>query len=231
MRSRLMRRRPGAALGVRRFIAPCVQGGRVRARLSGLLLTWSPTPRRFEGWGLFEALDLRQAVVVQRAETSAVLGWQARCRPVRLLLVRALASRSWLAVPACREAFTGALGEPRAMPVHLVEEGRAFDAVLAVYDGAACWYAGPDSGADPVVASALRAAASAGVDVGDLSGQELRDEHRVAYAAAARGCQAVEGSRGARWGVRARDLSVISAGICMAGAQDDVDLCSLVGVH
>ncbi len=228
MRTRSMRRRPGADLGIRRFIAPCVQGGRVRARLSGLLLTWSPTPRRFEGWGLFEALDLRQAVVVQRAEAGAVLRWQARCRPVRVLLVRPLGSRSWLAVPACRRGFSDAVGEPRAIPVHLVEGGRAFEAVMAVYDGGAFWYAGADSGGDPGVASALRAAASADVELGDLGVQGLREEHRVAYAAAARGGPAVEGSR---WALGARDLSVISAGLCMAEAQEHVDLCSLVGVY
>jgi len=39
------------------FLAPCVRGGQVRTRISGLVLSFQPEPNTFEGWGIFLPQD------------------------------------------------------------------------------------------------------------------------------------------------------------------------------
>src|SRR5689334_16882854 len=39
------------------FIAPCVRGGRVRTRVAGLVCTFRPEPRDFDGWAIFQPVS------------------------------------------------------------------------------------------------------------------------------------------------------------------------------
>ncbi len=160
----------------RRFVAPCVRGGRIRARVDDVMLTWCPTPRRYEGWGLFEALDLRQAVVLAHAGPDEVTRWLEGCEQARVVLARRLEGRRWLAVPA------GATGPP--VVVNLVSDADAFDAVRARFDGAAWWYEGYDRGVDPRRAFALRAALAEGASPGEGLGADCAAAWRLASAPA-----------------------------------------------
>jgi hypothetical protein len=36
------------------FLAPCTRYGRVRTRVGGMICTFKPKPRNFEGWGIFQ---------------------------------------------------------------------------------------------------------------------------------------------------------------------------------
>jgi hypothetical protein len=46
------------------FIAPCVRGGKVRTRIGGMIYTFKPQPRNFEGWAIFQPVDEKIAAVV-----------------------------------------------------------------------------------------------------------------------------------------------------------------------
>src|SRR4051812_34697283 len=49
-----------------RFLSPCV-GGTLHVRGRGLLYTFTPEPKDFEGWGIFEPLDAETAILVEEA--------------------------------------------------------------------------------------------------------------------------------------------------------------------
>lgn len=46
------------------FLEPCVGGGRVRTRIDGMIYTFKPQPRNFEGWGIFKPVNEKIAGVV-----------------------------------------------------------------------------------------------------------------------------------------------------------------------
>ena len=57
------------------FLAPCVQGGRVQVRLDGLVQTFRPKPRDFEGWGVFLAQGT-EAVLQEEAGLPLIAEYQ-----------------------------------------------------------------------------------------------------------------------------------------------------------
>ncbi len=165
----------------KRFVAPCVQGGQVRSSLDGLVMTWAPTPRRFEGWGLFEPLDRHQAVVVEPARPAHIARWLERCRRIRFVLARQVSARTWLGFPADTEVYRSRLGEPVCVLIRLVAGARAFEVVVARWDGAAFWFEQCDRGADPRVADALRAQLAAEAEPEGLRISGMTPEARAAY--------------------------------------------------
>lgn len=50
------------------FLAPCVKGGRVRTRVAGMVCTFTPKPRQFEGWGIFQPTDEQTVILVEGAD-------------------------------------------------------------------------------------------------------------------------------------------------------------------
>ncbi len=163
------------------FVAPCVAGGKVRARLEGLVHDFEPRPRDFEGWGLFRAIDSKIAEAVETAEPRHVDAYLRLLAPFRLVLAARLSGASWLAYPAGEADARQRLGEARPFPVHLVADGEAFEQVKARHDGAAFWFEAPDRGVDPRVAERLRQALAAMTSPGDLEIPHLTREARVVY--------------------------------------------------
>ena len=84
----------------RQFLAPCVRGGRVRVRLSGLVHTLVPTPADFEGWGVFVSRDLERAELVEEAGLPEVSRYLGLLKPLRLRMATKLERAAWLAWPA-----------------------------------------------------------------------------------------------------------------------------------
>ncbi len=54
-----------AQLRSTQFLAPCVKGGRVRTRVARMVYTFTPKPRQFEGWGIFQPTDEQTATLMK----------------------------------------------------------------------------------------------------------------------------------------------------------------------
>ncbi|WP_430794711.1 hypothetical protein [Trichormus azollae] len=61
-----------AQLSATQFLAPCVKGGRVRTRVAGMVYTFTPKPSKFEGWGIFDAVDEKTAKLVEEVDVPQV---------------------------------------------------------------------------------------------------------------------------------------------------------------
>ncbi len=75
-----------AQLSTTQFLAPCVKGGRVRTRVAGMIYTFSPKPRKFEGWGIFQAVDEKTATVVEEADLPQIAEYLQHFPQIRLRL-------------------------------------------------------------------------------------------------------------------------------------------------
>ena len=146
-----------------RVIAPVAPGGRVRARVAGLVQSLAPEPAGFEGIGLFRLAGER-AVLVERASEAERARYLSAFAQLSLILVRRLEGQSWAALPADAGDFAQRVGPPVVQRVHLVARGEALDVVKAAWDGASLWWAGPDPRFDPREAEALRRALGRGAD-------------------------------------------------------------------
>jgi hypothetical protein len=261
------------------FLAPCVGGGQVRVSLDGLVQTFRPRPRNFEGWGIFKPLDDATAEVVAEATLPQVARYLKLLKSLRVRLAERLRGGTWLAYPANVEAARGKFGAGGELRVHLVAEGARFEGVIAYTDGCNYFYGEPDRRADPALAARLRKLLRQGqvIEPRDINWKGITPETRAVYALAAefapefghvrerrkaerakqleekrlRDALALNGGElvgyeddeenwrvvwQTRHGeehistVAKRDLTVVSAGICLSGYDRDFDLQSLVGV-
>lgn len=179
----------------RRILAPCLPGGMIRVKVSGLVLTLRVSPGDFEGWGIFRAADDRVAELQEEPDLPSILRYLERLRPLRAWLCCPLRRRTWLAYPAS-ESDARQRGWPaRPFAVHLVSEASAFDRVVARHDGRSWWFGEPDRRSDPRAADQLREAQAEGVAPDELRVAGLTPELRTAYALATRKDEDLEGVR------------------------------------
>lgn len=137
------------------FVAPCVPGGKVRTRIDGLVRDFAPAPAVFEGWGVFSP-EGKSAQLLEEASLATVERYLELFEALRVVLVRQLEGRTWLAYPANTSDMAQRFGRPEPLLVRLVEQGREFDVVVARFDGGAWWYEAIDRAADPRIAVQLR---------------------------------------------------------------------------
>ena len=158
----LLRRLGEAEEGVRarRFLAPCVRGGEVRANVGGLVYTFAPAPRDFEGWAVFQPSDERTARVAEEASLPRVAEYLSLFPSLRVRLAYNLRGATWVACPAnageARRRFPSLVARPAV--VHLVDEGQEFEQVIVRAVGGAWLYEDADRRADPADADRLREA-------------------------------------------------------------------------
>ncbi len=138
------------------FLAPCVRGGTARTRIAGLVQTFTPRPRDFEGWGLFRPRDERNADVAETADLMLIEEYLRKLLPLRVRLVHRLQHRSWLAYPVNESDAKQKVGSARPLLVHLVEAARSFEQVIVRGDGRTWWFETLDRRADPAPAEALQ---------------------------------------------------------------------------
>ena len=166
-----------------RFLAPCVKNGRVRARIEGLVMVYTP-PQDFEGWGIFQPDGDDRVIVAKTPKQMLIKRWLERFKAVRLVLIRKLDGQTWLAWPANTEAWSHRFGDPSPTPIYLVTRGRPFDVIVARHDGV-FWFDQIDRRANLRLSAALRASLFKGVepDALKLPGltPEMRDAYRVGY--------------------------------------------------
>lgn len=179
-----------------RFLAPCVRGSEVRLRGGGLVYAFTPQPRDFEGWGVFEPLDESTAELIEEAGPRLVGEYLKPFKQIRLRLAYRVQGQTWLASPVNEADARQRLGTRDPQHIYLTSEGAQFEQVVARWDGAACWFEEMDRRADPTNAELLREA--------------LRDKTPPAYLAwkgctpEMRGCyvQAVQQRKGFRQKLR-----------------------------
>ena len=249
-----------------RFLAPRIKGGQVRVKFEGLIKTYQPTPQDFEGWGIFQADAHNTARLVEQASPVQVSKYLEQLNTVRLYLVRPLRGQSWAAYPVNAGDFQQRFGVVKPVVVHLVTLGRAFEPVIARFDGCNFWFDRVDRRSDPKIPSRLAQALKAFVapDALRINGltPELRAVYRLIFEKSEgmrvrcsedrlRRALELGGGRlesfvdhGDYWNtqwvtsqgerhhsaIQKRDLTVLSAGICLDGEDTKFDLQSLVGV-
>jgi hypothetical protein len=167
------------------FLAPCLRGGRVRARVAGLVRTFRPEARDFEGWGIFQPVDEQLARLVEEAELPLVGEYLRLLRPLRARLAHALQRGSWLAYPVNESDARQRWGAARPLAVHLVTEGVQFEPVVARWDGSAWWFEEVDRRADPLAGEQLREALRRVTPPEEVRFKGITPEMRVAYDLAA----------------------------------------------
>ncbi|HZO92110.1 MAG TPA: hypothetical protein VFB38_27575 [Chthonomonadaceae bacterium] len=167
------------------FLAPCVRGGKVRARIMGLVQTFTPHPPEFEGWGLFRPAEGKTAQVVEEADLPLVAEYLRRLLPLRVRLAYRLKSQTWLAYPANEGDARQRIDAARPFPVHLVMEGQRFEQAVVRGDGQAWWFEEIDRRADPQIADRLREALKQVTLPEALRFKGLTPEMRTAYDLAA----------------------------------------------
>ena len=173
------------------ILAPRPLGGLVRVRVQGLLCELASTPRDFEGWGLFTADGPRTARLREQATLAQRQSYLERLPQVRMILVSPGQGKTWTALPANSEVAARRYHMVGHRSLHLVERGRAFETVIARYDGANLWFDRPDRQCDPKMAAALARELRAFTPPDDVRVPGLTPEQRQAY----RMVQALDPSR------------------------------------
>jgi hypothetical protein len=140
------------------FLAPCVGGGRVRTRIYGMIYTFKPKPRNFEGWGIFQPVNEKIAAVVDEPNLPQLAEYLQLFVPIRLQLAHVLQGQSWLAYPVNESDVKQRIGFAKPVAVHLVSEGLQFEPIVARWDGHSWWFEEIDRRADPMASEELRSA-------------------------------------------------------------------------
>lgn len=149
-----------AKLSETQFIAPCVRGGKVRTRVAGMIYTFTPQPKKFAGWGIFQPENEKTAKLVEEADLFQIDEYLSQFPLVRLWLAyelnRQINRQTWLAYPMNESDFQQRIGLVKPVVVHLVSEGNKFDPVLGRWDGINWWFQEIDRRADPLPTEELR---------------------------------------------------------------------------
>lgn len=167
----------------RRFLAPCVRGGQVRTSVARLLYTFTPRPREFEGWGIFQPVNEHEAQVVKDAGLVRVTEYLSLFPIMRLRLAYKLSGQAWLAYPTnesdMRQRFPSQTVQP--ILVQLVGEGQEFEQAIAHHLGGSWWFEELDRRASPLEAEGLREALRNGTAPEELALKGLTPEMRACY--------------------------------------------------
>jgi hypothetical protein len=249
------------------FMAPCVRGGQVRTRIGGMIYTFKPQPRNFEGWAIFRPVDEKIAAVVDEPNLPQLAEYLQLLVPIRLQLAHVLQGQTWLAYPINESDAKQRTGFAKPVSVHLVTEGSQFEPIVARWDGHSWWFEEIDRRADPLPAEELRAALKKLNSPQEVRFKGMTPEMRTAYELVTQNLKdfdpkvqderrlerALNIGGGELHGFRDRDdywlvewtsrtgerhssaiakhdLTVMSAGICLSGLDQNFDLQSLVGV-
>ncbi|OCQ99768.1 hypothetical protein BCD67_15300 [Oscillatoriales cyanobacterium USR001] len=163
------------------FLAPCTSGGRVRTRISGMVYTFKPKPRNFEGWGIFQPVNEKVAEVVDEPSLPQLTEYLQLLTPIRLQLAYALKSQTWLAYPINESDVKQRIGVAKPLPVHLVNEGGAFEVIIARYDGQSWWFEEIDRRADPLPSEELKSALKKVISPQEVRFKGMTPEMRTVY--------------------------------------------------
>ena len=162
------------------FLAPRVSGSKVSVRVDGMIHSLAVTPNNFVGWGLFEVVDAKNAILIDDASLPVITRYMKMLRSVTLRLMESIGDHgSWWAWPENQEAFLRATGQPGPVVVHLVDGATHFDAVRARFDGRFFWFEDTDRNVSAKTADVLREALESGTAAESLRVSGMTPEHRA----------------------------------------------------
>jgi len=167
------------------FLAPCVRGGSVRAKVAGIVYSFMPKPRKFEGWGIFQPVDSVTAEVVEEPSLHQLGEYLNLLKPLRLRLVYKLQGQTWLAYPVNESDARQRFGRVKPVPVHLVSEGGQFEQIIARVDDRYWWFEEIDRRADPLVMEKLTEQLKQVTAPEEIQFQGMTPEMRTVYQMAA----------------------------------------------
>src|SRR5262249_45246587 len=113
------------------FLAPVVDGARVRIRVHGIIYELV-VEGKFEGWALLRMTQPGKARVIEAAPPALVARYLKLFARVRLVLVQRFDAR-WFALAASSSDTRLRINGP--VPVHLVQGAKSFDTVYSRFDG------------------------------------------------------------------------------------------------
>jgi hypothetical protein len=167
------------------FLAPCVNGGRVRTRVAGMVCTFTPKPRQFEGWGIFQVQTDTTAALVEEADSFQIAEYLEHFPQFRLRLAYRLRGQTWLGYPVSeadlRQRLLQGGGGVKPISVHLVTEGGTFETIVTRFDGQAWWFDQIDRRADPEVVDRLKSPLKQLTAIEDLRFPGITPEMRTVY--------------------------------------------------
>ncbi|WP_449418931.1 hypothetical protein [Phormidium nigroviride] len=163
------------------FLAPCTRGGRVRTRVAGIVYTFKPKPRNFEGWGIFQPVNEKVAQVVDEPSLPQLTEYLQLLAPIRLQLAYTLQGQTWLAYPVNESDARQRIGVAKPFPIHLVTEGATFEPIIARWDGKSWWFEDIDRRADPLSSEELRLALKKVISPQEVRFKGMTPEMRTVY--------------------------------------------------
>lgn len=175
-----------AQLYATQFIAPCVKAGRVRTKVAGMVYTFTPKPRQFEGWGIFQPVDAKTATVVEEADLPQIAEYLQHFPQIRLRLAHSLRGQTWLAYPVNEVDMRQRLKVVKPIVVHLVTEGAVFEQIIARWNGQSCWFEEIDRRTDPAIVETLQSAVKQLTPAEELQFKGITPEIRTVYELATR---------------------------------------------
>ena len=163
------------------FLAPCTRGGRVRTSVGGMICTFKPKPRNFEGWGIFRPVNEKIAEVVEEPSLPQMTEYLHLLVPIRLQLAYALHGQTWLAYPVNESDAKQRISVVKPVPVHLVIDGASFEQIIARWDGQSWWFEDIDRRADPLPSEELRKALKKVISPHEIRFKGMTPEMRTVY--------------------------------------------------
>ena len=163
------------------FVAPCVRRGKVRTRVAGMIYTFTPQPKKFEGWGIFQPQNEKIAKVVEEADLPDIAEYLEQFPLMRLWLADKLQGQTWLAYPMNESDMQQRTGFVKPLAVHLVGEGGKFEPILARWDGKNWWFEDIDRRADPMPTEELRQQFKQVMPAEELRFKGMTPEMRTVY--------------------------------------------------
>ncbi|NJL63444.1 MAG: hypothetical protein HC903_18460 [Methylacidiphilales bacterium] len=175
------------------FIAPCLNGGKVRTKMSGMIYTFTPKPRNFEGWGIFQPVDMQTAEIVDEASLPQIGEYLKHLQPLKLRLAHVLQRQTWLAYPVNEADMQQRYGVCKPLAINLVSDGTRFDVIVARTDGMTWWFDECDRGSDPFVVQKLQANIKKAILPKQLHFKGITPEMRTVYDLVAQKAQEFDG--------------------------------------
>jgi hypothetical protein len=169
------------ALSSTQFVAPCVRGGKVKTRVGGIVYTFSPKPRDFEGWGIFQPENEKTAIYLEEPSLPQIAEYLQQFKSLRLRLAYQLQGQTWLAYPVNEADMRQRCGYCKPVPVHLVTDAARFEVVIVRTDGATCWFDECDRRADLLVTEKLRGELKKVTQPKELQFKGMTPEMRTLY--------------------------------------------------
>ena len=134
------------------FFSPVIKGQPVRVRIANVVMTMKVEDRNFQGWGIFTPTSFKTAKLVREAEMEERDAYLNLFPKIRFLLC-GRADNEWHGVLSYLD---NRFNITSTVPIHLVEEGQLFNAIITRFDGSNFWFEEDDFNYNPETAEVLR---------------------------------------------------------------------------